>query len=104
MAGSLYITEFARMPTNVGAVGQAAQIPDEPPLAETKLATGGVSAAFNAGTRFIRVHAQVNGMSVLISTAGTAAAVTNHRIAQNQTEYLSVPQGGGFKIATIDNA
>jgi hypothetical protein len=104
MAGTLYVTEYASMGIFVGVAGVPGQIPAEPPLAEQTLATGATSAAFNAKTVFIRVHAQTNGMSILISTAGTAAAVTNHRLAQNQTEYLAVPKGQSFKINAIDNA
>jgi hypothetical protein len=103
MAGTLYITEYAGMGVFVGANGVPGQMPFEPPLAEQTVATAGVSSAFNAKTTIVRLHCQANGMSVLMSTAGTAAATTNKRLAQNQTEYVAVPKGQAFKVAAVDN-
>jgi hypothetical protein len=105
LANSLFVTEYANMLNVVGASGQAAQIPQEPPLAEYVLATAGVGATFNAQTKFIRVQAQVGPMSIAITTAGSAATTTQHRIALNQTEYLGVPNpaSGAWKISAIDN-
>lgn len=103
MAGTLYITEYAAMAVFVNANGQAAQIPCEPPLAEQTVATGAASAALNANTKFVRLHCQTNGMSVNFSTAGTGAATTQHRLAQNQTEYVAVPNNQAFKISAVDN-
>lgn len=101
MANTAYIAEFAE--EQIGPAGRVGQMPMQPSLAEYTLATGAVSAAFNVQTRFIRIHCQTGGMSYLISTAGTAAGVTNTRVAQNQTEYVGVPKGQAFKIAVIDN-
>jgi hypothetical protein len=103
MAGTLYVTEYAGFGIFAGTAGVPGQMPFETPIAEQTVATGGTSSAFNAKTTIVRLHAQTNGMSVLVSTAGTAAAVTNKRLAQNQTEYVSVPKGQAFKVTAIDN-
>lgn len=103
MAGTFYVAEFTE--EQVGPAGRVGQMPMNPSVTEYTLATGAVSAAFNTKTRFLRLHAQTNGMSYLVSAAGTAATTTNTRLAQNQTEYIGVPFGTGlgFKIAVIDN-
>lgn len=101
MANTLYVAEFAE--EQIGPAGRVGQVAMFPSLTEYTLATGGVSAAFNVQTRLLRLHAQTGGVSYLISTAGTAAATTNTRLAVNQTEYVGVPKGQSFKIAAIDN-
>jgi len=102
MAGTLYITEYAAMSVFVGANGQAGQMPAEPPIAEQTIGTGAQSAAFNANTKFVRLHAQTNGMSVAFGTNPTATT-SEHRLAQNQTEYVAIPQGQSYKVAAVDN-
>ena len=77
-----------------------------PPLAEQTVAIAAgsnASAAFNANTRFIRVHTDAI-CSVVIGEAPVAAA-TNGRMAANQTEYFAVRHGKATtdKIAVIVN-
>lgn len=93
---TLYITEFRY----IGDRGvQAAECP---PLADQTVSIGGgslQSAAFNDGTKFIRVHTDTN-CSVLVG-ANPTATTGKLRIAAGQTEYFSVQ--GGQKIAVITN-
>lgn len=96
-----YIAEFAQlMPSPVGAQGQIAM---QPPLAEqvvTFTGTAGLSAAFNAQTRVVRIH--VDGIaSILFGTAPTAVAQTNARLAANQTEYFGVPVNASYKASFV---
>lgn len=99
---TLYITEYAflgQVPNN------AAQMPQEPPIAEQTVAIGASSAAssaFNAKTRFVRLHTDAI-CSVKVGVSPTAAA-TNGRMAANQTEYRAVPEGGQYSVAVITNS
>lgn len=102
MANTLFVAEFAE--TSIGPAGRISQIPQQPPLTTYTLATGAVSSFFNAKTRMLRLHAQTGPICYLITTAGTNAATTDTRLAQNQTEYVGVPLGGTFKVAAIDSA
>lgn len=89
----LFITEYADVR------GAAAF---EPRQADQTVAIGGSSvqsAAFNATTRFIRVHADVI-CSVDIGLSPTATAVKT-RFAAGQTEYFYVYPG--HRIAVITN-
>lgn len=98
---TLYITEFALM----GQVpNSAAQMPQQPPLAEQTVTIGAStqSAAFNAKTRFVRLHTDAI-CSVEFGTNPTATAA-NARLAANQTEFHGVPEGGAFKVAVITNS
>lgn len=97
----LYVTEYQYM----GQVpNSAAQMPQEPPLAEQTIAIGGTSTQssnFNAKTRFVRLHTDAI-CSIEFGTNPTASATTG-RMAANQTEYRAVPEGGSFKVAVITN-
>lgn len=98
----LYITEYAEM--QIGPAGRSGQMPMDPPLAEQTVAIGGsstASAAFNAATRFVRLHTDAI-CSIEFGTAPTATATTG-RMAANQTEYRGVPLGQSFKVAVISN-
>lgn len=99
---TLYITEYAYM----GQVpNTAAQMPQEPPIAEQTVAIGSISAAsanFNSKTRFIRVHTD-SICSVEVGISPTATA-TKGRMTANQTEYRGVPEGGQYAIAVITNS
>ena len=101
----LYITEFAAFALP-GAPGGLGQVAAQPPLAEQAIAnTGGntQSNAFNANTRFVRLHTDsicaiefgTNPTAVAAGATGTA------RLAANQTEYFGVPKGQSFKVAVI---
>lgn len=95
---TLYITEFAY----IGAANGAMQCAQQPPIAEQTLAIGGAtvaSAAFNAKTKFIRLHTDAT-CSVVIGATPVAAA-TKMRMAAGQTEYFGVPKGA--KVAVITN-
>ena len=100
----LFITEFAQlMPSPVGHLGQIAM---QPPLAEQAIVnTGGntVSAAFNAQTRLVRLHAD-SLCAIEFGTAPTAVAsgaTGTARMVAGQTEYYGVPVGQSFKVAVI---
>lgn len=98
----LYITEYAELP--IGPAGRIGQMPMEPPVAEQTVAIGAgsiASSAFNAKTRFVRLHTDAI-CSVLFGTAPTVTAVSG-RMAANQTEYRSVPLGAAYKVAVITN-
>lgn len=102
MANTLFVTEFAEVA--IGAAGRVAPVPMHPPVvAPYTVATGAASTTFNIKTRILRLHAQTGGMSYVISTAGTGAAITDTRLAQNQIEYVGVPATGTYKITAIDN-
>lgn len=98
---TLYIAEYSIIKRVEGA--DTAQIADDKYLvAEQTVAIGGSSAqsaAFNAGTHFIRVHTDAI-CSIATGTNPTAAA-TNRRMAADQTEYFGVVPA--WKIAVISN-
>lgn len=99
---TLYISEYAELP--VGPAGRVGQMPSEPPLVDqtVAIAAGSAqSAAFNAKTRFVRLHTDAI-CSVLFGSSPTAAA-TNGRMAANQTEYRDVSRLPGGKVAVITN-
>jgi len=100
----LYVTEFAEL--GIGPAGRVDQMAMQPPLAEQTVGNAGgntQSNAFNANTRFVRLHADsicaiefgTNPTAVAAGASGTA------RMAANQTEYYAVPKGAGFKVAAI---
>ena len=98
---NLRITEFL----GIGGGNQSdVQAVAGPPVAEQIVAIGAVtgqSAAFNAKTRIIRVHAEAVcavyvGSQNPIATAGTSA-----RFTAGQTEYYSV--AAGDKLAVIQD-
>jgi hypothetical protein len=99
----LYLTEFAEVA--IGPAGRVDQVAQQPPLVADQTVSIGAgslqSAAFNAKTRIVRVHADVV-CSVLFGTNPTALA-TSARMAAGQTEYFGVPLGQGFKVAVITN-
>lgn len=97
----LYITEYAELA--IGPAGRVGQMPMEPPVAEQTVAIGTVqsSNAFNAKTRFVRLHCDAI-CSVEFGTAPTAS-VTTGRMAANQTEYRAVPVGQSYKVSVITN-
>lgn len=98
----LYITEYADLAETPDQVRH--EMPQEPALADQTVAIGGsstASAAFNIGTRFVRLNCDAP-CSILFGTAPTATA-TKGRMAANQTEYRGVPQGASYKVAVITN-
>lgn len=110
----LYVTEYARVKLVSGPGGAVAQCPEEPPLAEQVVDySGGAaqSSAFNAKTRFIRVHAD-SICSRLIGSNPTATTA-KARMSADQTEYIGLPPDHGdgsagsgtvaYKISAITN-
>lgn len=103
---TLYITEYATLGRD--NAGKAAQIPQEPPVAEQTVAIGGgsvQSAALNIATTVVRLHTDVI-CSKLFGSNPTATAASG-RMAAGTTEYVSVDKQVGLnpalKIAVITN-
>ena len=97
----LYIAEFEEMPHTSGSKIPVAL---QTPLAEQTVAIGGgslASNAFNARTRFARIHADAI-CSIKFGTAPTATTATA-RMAAGSTEYFGVPMGAAYKVAVISN-
>lgn len=95
----LYITEFAA-PAVVS--GKVAPVGAQPPIAEQTVAIGAgsvQSAAFNAATRFVRLHTDAI-CSISFGSNPTATA-TKARMAAGQTEYYGV--NASDKVAVITN-
>lgn len=96
----VYISEYAEAP-NI-KTGQMLAAGSEPSLAEQTVAIGAgsvQSAAFNAKTRFIRLHTDAV-CSYKFGSNPTATATTP-RMAANSTEYFGVVPGD--KVAIIQN-
>jgi hypothetical protein len=95
---TLFIAEFRYIGATVGGNIQVAQ---GVPVAEQTVAIGGTStqsSAFNAQTRFIRVHTDVI-CSIKIGTDPTASTTTA-RMAADQTEYFAVQPGDKIAVRT----
>lgn len=95
---NLYITEFAASGNSVS--GAALPVGFVPPVADQVLVytTSSVqSAAFNANTKFIRVHADAT-CHVLFGDNPTAV-LTSMRLLVGGTEYFAVKPGQ--KLAVI---
>ncbi len=96
----LYITEYSIL----GVItGKSTAIAKAPPVAEQTVAIGGssvASSAFNAATKFVRLHTDAI-CSVSFGSAPTATATTM-RMAANQTEYFAVSPSA--KVAVITNS
>lgn len=97
---TLYIAEYSDI---VQTVRGGTAIPVDPPLAEQTVAIGASSAqsaAFNALTKFVRIHSDAI-CSVTVNLAAPTATATNGRFAANQTEFRGVSPGN--KLAVITN-
>lgn len=90
MAGEkIFITEYAQVARD--SQDRSVLCGQEPPIAEqvVDIASGvAQSAAFNAATKFIRVHTN-SIASVLIGTNPTATT-SSKRMVAGQTEYMGV--------------
>jgi hypothetical protein len=96
----VYITEYCTSPKENGILLQA---PQEPALTTQTVAIGGASAqssAFNAKTKFVRIHADAV-CSILFGENPTATA-NSPRLAAGVSEYFGVIPGQ--KIAVITNS
>ena len=108
---TLYISEYKNLPIGTGLDG-AGQAVDgivpcglEPALATQTVTVGGSSTqsnAFNAATRFVRLHTDTT-CSFVIGTNPTAAT-TSARLYANTTEFFGVTPGNGLKLAVIGNS
>jgi hypothetical protein len=101
---TLYVTEFSRIERQDGLPGAIVQIAQQPPVAEQTVSISGTSAqssAFNANTRFVRLHTDAI-CSVEFGTNPTATTA-KARLAANQTEYFAVNPGGSVIVAVITN-
>lgn len=97
---TLYVTEFAASGVQRGPIPVAFGLPVVRSNNISMSGASAQSAAFNANTTLIRVHADAI-CSVLIGTNPTALT-TDARMAADQTEYFAV--AAGQKIAAISNA
>jgi hypothetical protein len=97
---TLYVTEFASVNT---FAGKAAQVADQPPLAEQTVTytTTVASSAFHAGTEYVRIHTDAI-CSISFGTAPTATTAKMRMVA-GQTEYFAVPKGASYKVAAVTN-
>lgn len=103
----VYVSEYAR--SALTARGSTLPCAEGPAITTQVLDPAGthLSAAFNKETRFIRIHTD-GIVSVKIGVAPTAA-ITDLRMAANQTEYFGVPvaaAGGtdeGYMVDVIAN-
>lgn len=108
MTSKLYITEYAQVA--VDSLNRSVLCGQEPPLAEQVVdysAGAAASTAFNADTRFVRIHTD-SICSVLFGTAPTATTSTGRMVA-GQTEFRGVdptkgsPAQGALKVSAITN-
>ena len=92
MSGNLYISEYASISPQGINRGQA-QVPQEKPLAEQKIAFGAtstLSSTFNVNTRLVRLHA--DGIcSVLFGGPSVVATANSQRLIAGVTEYHGIP-------------
>lgn len=98
---SLYISEYQSQP--IIRNGQMGGVALEPAIAVQKVALTGTSAqssAFNAKTKFVRLH--TDAICSILFGADPTAAATSPRMAANTTEYFGV--NAGDKVAGITNS
>ena len=96
---NLYISEYSDMPQQTGILIQAGH---EPAVATQKVAftgTAGQSAAFNAKTRFVRIH--VDGIASVAFGSNPTATTSDARMVAGQTEFFGVNPGD--KVSAITN-
>jgi len=104
---TLYITEFqalgqAGLPTSGFGPNGPTQAAQQPPVVDqTPLAIGAAtqSAAFNAATTLVRLHA--DSVCSILFGANPTATTANARMAAGQTEYFGVLPG--MKVSVIAN-
>lgn len=98
----LFITEYSRQGRD--ASGFQMVVADEPPAANQVVTIGASttqSAAFNALTRFVRIH--TDAICSIEFGTNPVATTTTRRLAANSTEYFAVPLGAAYKVACITN-
>lgn len=97
----LFLTEYRDIGRDTGSNFIAAGM--EPSVAEqtiTASGTSGTSAAFNAQTSFVMVHAQ-EAVCLKWGTGTPVAVTTAQRMAAGETRFYGVPAGRSFKVAVI---
>lgn len=95
----LYITEYAELARPEPGLGQIAQAPA---VAEQTVAIGGgslASAAFNAGTRFIRLS--TDAICSISIDFNPTATTSKGRMPADGVEYFGVRPA--MKVAVISN-
>jgi hypothetical protein len=101
----LYISEYARMTQASGPGNSVVQAPEEPPLAVQVVDyTSGAaqSAAFNAKTRFVRLHADT--ICSIRFAANPTATANDPRLGAGLTEYRGIAaDGSAAKVSAITN-
>src|SRR5215510_4199255 len=101
----LYISEYTRVTPSSGPGNAVVQAPEEPPIATQVVDfTSGAaqSAAFNAKTRFVRLH--TDAICSVKFAANPTATVNDPRLAAGQTELRGVPaDGSAAKVSAIAN-
>lgn len=99
---NMYIEEYESLAqANNGALIQAGR---QLPLAVQKVAftTAASSAAFNAKTRYVRIHPDgICSYRFGTAASGQAATTGYPRMTAGQTEYFAV--GPGMFLSAIDN-
>lgn len=96
---TLYISEYAFQAVTGGYSIAAAF---EPAIATQTVSIGGSttqSSAFNANTRFVRLH--TDAICSVAFGSNPTATTSKMRMAANQTEYFAV--NAGDKVAVITN-
>jgi hypothetical protein len=99
----LYISEYSHLATD--AAGNVIAAGREPAVAEQDVDVDGTSsqsAALNAQTRFVRVHADV-ACNILFGADPTATVDIKH-LEAGVTEFFGVQAGQAIKIAVIAEA
>lgn len=94
----LYIAEYASQAVDAGLA--TPPIPQTPALAQQVIDFAGTSlqsAAFNANTRFVRLH--TDGVCHVLFGANPTATTSNARMDAGQTEYFGVVPG--HRVAVI---
>lgn len=97
---ALFLTEYRDLGRDTNSRDIAAGM--EPSVAEQSIAVSGAStqsAAFNAQTSFVMVHAQE--ATCLKWGTNPTAVNTNQRMAAGETRYYGIPPGKSFKVACI---
>lgn len=97
---ALFLTEYSSLASDIGSYGIAA--PLEPAVFEQAITVPGTSAAFNARTAFVMVHAQ-EACCLAWGTAPTATT-SKQRIGAGETRFVGIPPGAGYKVAVVAGA
>ena len=101
----LYISEYVRVTQSSGPGNALVQAAEEPPIATQVVDFGSgaaQSAAFNAKTRFVRLHADTV-CSVKFGADPTATA-NDARMSGGLTEFRGIPtDGSAAKVSAISN-